>query len=293
MSIPAKGLKPPPILSGLHEIADQYDHFILDIFGVIHDGIVPFEGTLRCLQALKDAGKQTCLLSNSPRRVDGTTGQMDLMGISRDLYDHAVTSGEATYLALRDRDETLGDDCWFIGTSVVSEILEGLDLNLVDGPENASFILNSIPGTESSAVELLKKQLQVAADKGLPMICANPDLVVSIGNTQYQCAGTFAAYYEDQLGGKVIYHGKPHAPVYEMCYELLGAPDKSKICAIGDSFHTDITGANGFGVDSVMNLVGIHWEEVLTGGRIDPKKMHDMLTNASTHPTYMLAGFDW
>ncbi len=292
MSVIAEDANMPPLINGVQEIAELYDYFILDIFGVIHDGIKPFPGTLKCLQELKNMGKATCLLSNSPRRVNGAVGQMDNMGISGGLFDHAVTSGEATFQALKHRDETLGDDCWFIGTSVVSEILEGLDLNLVDGSEDASFILNSIPGTETSAVEILKKQLQIAADKGLPMICANPDLVVNIGVTQYECAGTFAKYYEE-LGGHVIYHGKPHGPVYEMCYELLGSPDKTKVCAIGDSFHTDITGANRFGIDSVMNLVGIHWEEIVTNGDIDPRKMHAMLSAQSTHPTYMMSGFDW
>lgn len=292
MSAAAPLLKAPPLISGLHDIAARYDCFILDIFGVIHDGIRPFEGTVRTLEALKEHGKDVCLLSNSPRRVAGATGQMQGMGIARDLYDHAVTSGEATYQALKHRDEALGDDCWFIGTAGVSEIIDGVGLNLVDGPEDASFILNSIPGTEASAVEVLKKQLQTAADKSLPMICANPDLVVNIGRTQHQCAGTFAAYYEE-IGGRVVYHGKPHSPVYEMCYELLGRPDKARVCAVGDSFHTDIAGANSFGIDSAMNLVGIHYEEILSAGRIDARKMHDMLASASTHPTYLLAGFDW
>lgn len=282
----------PALLSGLHEIAEQYDAFILDIFGVIHDGIHPFPGTHRALQGLREMGKATCLLSNSPRRVAGATGQMEAMGIPHDLYDHAVTSGEATYQALKHRDASLGDDCWFIGTVYGSEITEGVGLNIVDRPEDASFILNSIPGTESSAVEILKQQLDVAANKQLPMICANPDLVVNIGSAQHECAGTFAKLYED-MGGQVIYHGKPHAPVYEMCYELLGKPDKTKICAIGDSFHTDITGANRFGIDSVMNLVGIHWEEMTTNGDIDPRKMHAMLDAQTTHPTHMMAGFDW
>ena len=142
-----------PFIEGVEEIVDSYDYFILDIFGVIHDGIRPFEGTVNALKMLQSMGKRTCLLSNSPRRVSGATGQMEMMGIPRSLYDHAVTSGEATYLALKNRDESLGDDCWFIGTEGVSEILHGLDLNIVSGPEDASFILNSIPGTEASAVE--------------------------------------------------------------------------------------------------------------------------------------------
>ncbi len=281
-----------PLIEGLEEIAGAYDHFILDIFGVIHDGIRPFEGTIWCLQMLQDMGKQTCLLSNSPRRADGACGQMEAMGIPRSLYDHAVTSGEATYQSLKNRSDALGDECWFIGNDYGSEITEGMGLNILSGPEGASFILNSIPGTESRERTILMAQLEVAADKNLPMICANPDLVVNIGAAQYECAGTFAAAYE-KMGGEVIYHGKPHAPVYEACYELLGRPEKRKICAVGDSFHTDITGANGFGIDSVMNLVGIHWDEVITNGRIDPAKMRAMLGTYSTHPNFMMAGFNW
>ena len=154
-----------PLIEGLEEIAGAYDHFILDIFGVIHDGIRPFGGTIRCLQMLQDMGKQTCLLSNSPRRADGACGQMAAMGIPRSLYDHAVTSGEATYQALKSRGDALGDDCWFIGNDYGSEITEGMGLNILSGPEGASFILNSIPGTEASSVEILKQQLQIAADK--------------------------------------------------------------------------------------------------------------------------------
>lgn len=280
------------LIMGLHEIVDQYDAFILDIFGVIHDGIHPFPGTVDCLHMLKNAGKQTCLLSNSPRRADGATSQMEMMGIPRTLYDHAITSGEATYLSLKNRDESLGDDCWFIGTDIVHETIEGLGLNLVNGPEDARFILNAIPSIDADAVEHFKSQLQYAVDQQLPMICANPDLVVNIGDEQYECAGTFAAYYEN-LGGRVVYHGKPHAPVYEMALGLLGVADRSKICAIGDSLHTDISGAHNFGIDSVLNLVGIHQQDILSNGRIDPEKMRDMLSLASKHPTYMMAGFNW
>ena len=293
MGEPVDVIDMPPFIEGLEDIAERYDAFIIDIFGVIHDGIMPFPHTVETLTRLKGAGKETCLLSNSPRRVEQACEQMAMMGVTRELYDHAVTSGEATFQALQSRDASLGDACWFIGNAHGSEVLKAQDLQLVGGPEEASFILNSIPGTEGSAREQLIAQLGIAADRGLPMICANPDLVVNIGSAQYECAGTFAKIYEDEFGGKVIYHGKPHTEVYEMCYELLGQLDKAKICAIGDSFHTDITGANRFGIDSIMNLVGIHWEETTTNGQIDGGKMHAMVQNASTHPTYMMAGFEW
>lgn len=300
MSKPAKTVQDHPhMLNGLSEIIDRYDHFIIDIYGVLHDGITPFPGTIETLTELKKSGKQICLLSNAPRRIPGVTGRLETIGIRTDLYDHAVSSGEATWLALKNRDDdfhkSCGDRCWFIGTEIVSEIIAGIGIEMMDGPEEASFIVNSIPGAEGSDANFLRKQLHTAREKNLPMICANPDLVVNIGDEQYECAGTFAAFYES-IGGEVVYHGKPHAPVYEHCLKLLGMPDKSKILAIGDSFHTDITGANNFGIDSVFNLVGIHWEEVQIDhapGEADIEKIRHMIENSAHQPTYVMASLNW
>ncbi len=284
-----------PLIAGLSEIAQNYDHFIIDIFGVIHDGIRPFPDTIATLRSLKNAGKSICLLSNSPRRAHGTAGQLKTMGIGRDMFDHIVTSGETTHEYLREHlaNDMIGKNCWFIDTGYARDIVTGLPLNLVHGPDKADFILNSIPGTQSSDAKALLDDLKRAVSKRLPMICANPDLVVNIGDEQYECAGTFAKIYED-MGGSVLYHGKPHGPVYDICYDLLGRPDKSRICAIGDSLHTDIAGANAFGIDSVMNLVGIHWEEVQMDpapGKADIGKIQTMIASQKHRPTYAMAGF--
>lgn len=299
MSVPASKNNPADMMAGLHNISSFYDSFIIDIFGVIHDGLKPFPGTIDALTRLKEHGKQMCLLSNTPRRAKGAIDQMTEMGIPSELYDHVVTSGEATFHALKKRPDEFhkacGHQCWFIGTPTMEEIFEELDLEVLDSPHEASFILNSIPGTHAAEVEILKDNLKTASEKDLPMICANPDLVVNIGDQQHECAGTFAKYYEE-LGGRVVYHGKPHAPVYERCHELLGKPEKSKIVALGDSFHTDIAGANNFGIDSVFNLVGIHWEEVQLDhapGEADLEKIKHMVDTQPHKPTYTIAGFHW
>lgn len=269
-------------IQSLSKIANAYDAFIIDIFGVLHDGITPFPDTVATLQSLNDAGKELCLLSNSPRRAHNAAAQMEGMGIGRGLYNHIVTSGESTHNALASGAQDFGRNCWFVGKYVVEEIVAGLDdMRLHEGPQEASFILNAIPGTSPPEVADFKAKLETAAAKNLPMICANPDLVVHVGDTLYECAGTFAATYEE-MGGIVHYHGKPHAPVYERCYELLGHPEKSRICAIGDSLHTDIAGANGFGIDSILNLAGIHREED-----------HESFKNAAEKPTYLMDGFCW
>ncbi len=276
-------------IENIQQIAPQYDHFILDIFGVLHDGLRPFTHTVDTLKALQNAGKQICLLSNSPRLAKGAADQMEAMGIPRNLYDHIVTSGEATHYALKERPDSFhqgcGDQCWFIGNHIVAEVFDGLDIQLQDSPEYASFILNSIPGTAPPARESFIRNLELALKKNLPMICSNPDLVVHIGDDLYECAGSFAKIYED-MGGRVLYHGKPHTPVYRRCHDLLGNPDKSRICAIGDSLHTDIAGANGFGIDSILNLAGIHREEITP----------EVLTHIDDHPhkpTYLINRFAW
>jgi HAD superfamily hydrolase (TIGR01459 family) len=281
------------MIQTLSTIAPLYDHFIIDIFGVIHDGIHPFPETLPTLNHLKRAGKQLCLLSNSPRLNARVVQHMESMGIARSLYDHILTSGEATHEHL-DTAEFRKKSCWFIGKSF-KEDLSDLGLHFTNGPEGADFILNSIPGTEDSAVEALKRQLETAVSRDIPMICANPDLVVNIGTEQHECAGTFALLYE-QMGGRVVYHGKPHAPVYERCHALLGHPDKSRLCAIGDSLHTDIAGANAFGIASIWNLEGIHWEEVQMNhkpGQADLSKLETLLQSQPHKPDYVMKGFRW
>lgn len=283
-----------PFLKSLFDVADKYDAFLIDIFGVIHNGIELFPNTVDTLRKLKGSGKDICLLSNTPKRASGTADQLEHMGVARGLYDHIVTAGEATNNALAKRSDAFhqscGNDCWYIGTTYAIEILHGLDLNIVDNPERASFILNSMPGTETRDANALKRRLQIALDKDLPMICANPDLVVNIGNEQYECAGAFAAIYEE-MGGRVMYHGKPHTPVYERCHHLLGKPDKARMLAIGDAFHTDIAGANNFGIDSLLNLTGIHWDETTSGGAPDSAKLQALIDTKPETPTYAIGGF--
>ena len=215
---------------------------------------------------------------------------MEQMGIPPALYDHILTSGEATHLGLTGHIQAWGKRCWFIGTPVMEEVLKGIDITLVNTPDNADFILNSVPGTSDDQTRQLKKHLEKAAARTLPMICANPDLVVHIGSTLHECAGTFAQYYEDILGGTVIYYGKPHHPVYDHCHQVLGRPDKGAICAVGDSLLTDIAGAHHFGVDSILNLSGIHIEE---WGALTPSaaNIEKFFKDRPHTPRYIMQGF--
>ena len=283
------------LISGLQEIQDRYDAFIIDLFGVVHDGLSLFPYVTQSFEELHRKNKKICLLSNSPRRAKGAHQQTLNMGLPKKLMPDLITSGEATYHALASHITEYGSRCYIIGSSLVWPLLEGHSITAVENIEEADFILNCLPGTEQETVSVLERDLNTSATNKTPMICANPDLVVNIGENQHKCAGHYAQLYEE-LGAPVIYYGKPHIPVYEMAWERLGKPSKDRILAIGDSLHTDIQGANNFGIDSVLNLVGIHWEELQMDhqpGKPDLDKISLFLDSEPHKPTAVMCGFQW
>ena len=288
-----------PLLSGLAPLASCYDGFILDLWGVLHDGERPYPGVLECLDQLMAAGKRLCLLSNAPRRVGPVAGILAAMGITGDRYHHLVTSGEATFEALAHRPDSwharLGRRCLHLGPEHDRQLFEGLpDLELVTSPSAATFVLNTGPSTYEDIPEDYGPILDACARRSLPMLCANPDLEVMIGSRRVLCAGTLAKRYED-LGGRVRYHGKPHATVYQRCLGLLGVDDRRRILAIGDSLHTDIAGAASAGLDSVLITGGILCHAL--GGRWGQTPNADalaiLLGGGAPRPNAIMPCFVW
>ena len=260
------------LIGGVRELAPRYDGFILDLWGVIHDGVTPIPGAVDCLQSLIDAGKRIVLLSNAPRRADDVVRRITAVGVPSGLYHDVMASGEEAWQCLRRRDDpfyaALGRRCLHIGSERDLEIREGLDLEYVDAPEEAQFILNTGPAGWDDRIEDYEPVLRNALGRGLPMICANPDLVVMRGSTLHLCAGGLAKWYEEE-GGHVRWHGKPFRSVYDSCLRLLGIADRSRILAVGDSLRTDIAGAAGAGIDSLLIAGGIHAGEFgRTGERL-------------------------
>jgi len=252
------------LISGLRELAPRYDGFILDLWGVIHDGLAPLPGAIDCLRSLIDAGKRIVLLSNGPRRADDVVRRITALGVPVGLYHDVMSSGEETWQHLKRRDDpfyvALGWRCLHIGSERDLEIREGLSLDYVDTPADAQFILNTGPAGWDDRIEDYEPVLREALVHGLPMVCANPDLVVQRGSTLHLCAGALAKWYEE-AGGRVRWHGKPFRSVYDSCLVLLGIGERSRILAIGDSLRTDIAGAAGAGIDSLLIAGGIHADE--------------------------------
>lgn len=278
-----------PVLSGIANIADQYDAFIFDIWGVLHDGLRPYEGVIDCLHELKLRDKSVLLLSNSPNRGEVVTRQvLSPMGITPDLFDHIVTSGDSTFDAMT---KHAGKNVYCFYDHENPTALENAPVTRVYDIEQADFALIShLPWdvTEHDYDDVLRRCL----NKGMTVICANPDKIVGVGNSTHICAGAIADVYE-AMGGKVSWHGKPHRPIYDRAFELLGHPDKPRVMAVGDSLRTDVTGATNYGIDVLWNAVGIHWQEITNDNNISQDKIADAVSHLPDRPTAILHGLQW
>ena len=285
------------MLEGLAPVVDAYDAFIVDLWGVLHDGAKPLPGTLECLSALKRAGKRVVLLSNAPRPAAPAITRLTEIGFARELYQDLMTSGEETWRHLVRRDDpwyaALGERCYMIGPPRDLGMLTDVRAARVYDLAAADFILNT--GADfGDTVETFEPLLQDARARALPMICANPDLEVLMRGTREICAGALAARYE-ALGGAVRYHGKPYPSVYQACFELLGAPPRTRVCAIGDSLRTDIAGAIGVGIDAILVTGGIHAEGLGVGaGELpQPERLAALCAAAGVWPHVVMPGLRW
>ena len=218
------------------------------------------------------------------------------MALADHDYDHLMSSGEATYRALADRTtpdhQALGERFVHFGTRWDEDVVEGLAYKKVASTAQADFVLNSGIRSPDETVDHLEGPLAEAADRSLPMICANPDLVVMRGGKLGLCAGAIAARYEE-IGGEVIYHGKPTRGVYDHCLDLMGNPEPHRVLAIGDSFRTDIKGAAGMGFDSLFVTHGIHADELLIDGKPDGVAVAQAGAREGVRPTYAIASLVW
>lgn len=287
---------PVRMIHGLSEVASDFDGFILDLWGVIHDGVEAYAGARDTLAALLAAGKKTLLLSNAPRRADALVEQLGRMGIGRDMYDHVLSSGEAVHMELARRTDPfyakLGRQLYHMGPERDENVFAGLDLVPVD-IDHADFILNTGPWDFNETVEDYVPQMKAALARGLPMICANPDHVVIRQGQPVVCAGALAARYAE-MGGVVSMRGKPDPAIYDNALELLGV-ERGRVLCVGDALHTDVKGANGAGLRAVFVTQGIHATElgIRPGEEPDADTLRQVVSRHGERPLAAIATFRW
>ena len=286
------------ILDGLRRVAGRYDGYVLDLWGVVHDGIAVFPGVIDALERLRAGGKRLMFLSNAPRRAEVVAAQLEGFGIGRDLHDGVLSSGEITWRHLDTRPDhwyrALGRACLRVGPGRDLGILEGLDLDPVGDVGAADFILVTGPsGDREGEAASYDPLLDAALARRLPMVCANPDREVIRGGHRQICAGAIAERYE-RRGGEVRWHGKPDAAIYDDCLAMLGIADRSRVLGIGDSFATDIRGANAAGLDALLVARGIHGDRLVSAdGRLDGGRIAHEAAAAGVTVIGALRDFAW
>lgn len=286
-------------LSGLSEIVDQYDAYVLDLWGVVHNGHKPYPGALDCMSNFKRHGKPTILLSNAPRTNGYVVEFLEGIGVSRSAYDFILTSGDMTRSVLEQRDHDLirdvGKHFYQIGATRDKGLDDGLDYTRVFEVPDADFIIcTGLVDDTIETPENYRATLLEALEQDLPMLCANPDLTVMRGPVKHYCAGAIAALYEE-LGGRVALFGKPYAEAYRRMLQTLNLPAESRVLAIGDSMRTDIKGARNAGLDCVLVGGGIHAEEWGIGeGDMPSLEQIDEISHLHGFtPTYVMSHMIW
>ena len=268
-------------IQNLSEIHSEYECFFIDLWGVIHNGVSLFEKVQDTLKILKKENKSIFFLTNAPRRSSVIKKQLLEFGISNELYDDVVSSGEITWQKLKDKKDL---KCFLIGPPRDFHLVEGLDVEVVKNPKFVDLIINTGPWGDKDSIENYKPILNELANYNPLMICSNPDKTVIRGNRFMICAGLLAEYYQ-KIGGKVEYYGKPYAEIYDFTYSIMKNKNE-KILVIGDSLDNDIKGANLQNLDSLLITSGIH-RQVNNNNGIDKEELNDLIKKKKFAPNFL------
>ena len=285
----------PPFVSHFAELAAGYDVVLSDVWGVVHNGVAATPEACDALARFRQQGGTVVLITNAPRPGDVVARfTLDRFGVPRAAYDGIVSSGDVTHALIAAR---AGRRVFHIGPERDLPIFEGLDAPIAP-LETADYAVCS--GLTDDTVETPQDYRDLLARmraRTLPMICANPDVVVERGDKLVYCAGAIADLYA-AAGGDVIYAGKPYRPIYDQALNIAkaarGRPaERHRVLAIGDSVRTDLKGAEGFGVDCLFVTAGIHAEEL--GHRDDPdlSALADMFAAAGVVPKGVMRRLEW
>ena len=248
-----------PVIDAIAPLGKGYAAWLVDIWGVMHNGVRAFPPAVEATRRYREQGGIVILLSNSPRPSEPLQRQLTSLGVSEESYDATVSSGDLTRHELAKHE---GARIFHLGPERDLPIFKDLDLTRVDAKDAELVVCTGLFNDETETPEDYEVLLRELAGRKLTMLCANPDHLVERGHNLVYCAGALAQIYEE-IGGKVIYAGKPYAPIYELAEETIAGiagrkVARSEILAIGDGIRTDMAGAAEFGLDAVFVASGLH-----------------------------------
>lgn len=283
------------IINALSEIANRYEALFVDLWGCVHNGITPFPDAVAALQAYRAKGGKVVLVTNSPKARNHVEVQLDQVGVARDSWDTIATSGDSARAAMFRG--MVGEKVYFIGKEHDRKIFD--PIKIVEDPVNvrpvpldeAEGIVCAGPFDPMADPDVMRPDFLYAKQKGMKLLCANPDIVVDRGDHREWCAGALARLYAE-MGGESLYFGKPHPPIYDLARRRLTAlgkvVDSEAILAIGDGILTDIAGAMGEDIDSLFISGGLAAAETKTSQQPDPAALNAYLQKENFSPTYTI-----
>ena len=274
-------------INNLSAITAGYELVLSDVWGVLHNGIDAFPAACEALAEARKAGVAVVLITNSPRPSPGVIEQLRAIGVPDAAYDRIVTSGDVTRKLIAEGPKNI----FLLGPQRDTPLFEGLDVVLTDADKADCVVCTGFFDDETEVPEDYHDMLTAFVARDVPLICANPDLVVERGHRIIPCAGAVAAYYE-QLGGKTRIAGKPHRPIYEAALsaarEVRGEIDLAKVIAIGDGMPTDVKGALSYGLDLLYISGGIHAAEYTLHGETDEAILNAYLKREGATPKWWM-----
>lgn len=276
-------------VEGVERLAERFDSFIVDQYGVLHDGNAPYPGAVDALVRLRQAGKDVLLLSNSGRRSAPNEERLVKLGFEPGSWSHFLSSGEIAWRRLEEQTLSLPGGkrlrCLLIARGGDRSAVEGLPLDLVEGGDEAEIVLVSGSDGDVHDIDYYRHLLRPAAEAGVACLCSNPDKVMLTKGGLRFGAGHIAEAYAE-MGGTVTWVGKPYPEIYEVAKGILGRPPAGRTICIGDSIEHDIAGGSGAGLPTALVTTGIF-------EGTSPEQRDDLFLRHGARPDYLLDSFAW
>ena len=277
----------PPLVAGLGALAGEYRALLCDVWGVIHDGLLAFPAATAALARYRAAGGMVVLLTNAPRPKGAVMEQLDRLGVPRAAYDDIISSGEVARSLLATRG---GVKVHHVGPERDLPLYDDLDVRLVGEEECELISCTGLVDDRSETPDDYLGSIARWRSRHLPMLCANPDIVVARGKDLVWCAGALAERYRE-AGGETMVVGKPHAAIYALAEARIGSG--IRMLAIGDGVDTDVRGAVQAGIDVVFVTDGIHAAAFGPHDRPDIAAVHAFLDEAGLGAHALMVRLAW